>query len=103
MKCFLLTLQYITTLAHDIYMKLCNSGKYYLFFFIAAQCQNPLISVIGEAGVKIRSSGLFPGDTALYQCDDGYTLTGNVVRQCTSTGLWSGYQPGCTRKFIDSI
>ena len=70
------------------------------YFVIAAQCQNPLI--IGEAGIKVRSSGFFPGDTALYQCDDGYTLTGNVVRQCTSAGVWSGYKPGCTRKFIDS-
>ena len=40
------------------------------------------------------------GDTTLFQCNDGYTLSGTTSRACLSSGLWSGEKPSCKRKYI---
>ena len=44
------------------------------------------------------------GDQVIYQCDDGYTMTGPEIRTCVkhhgSTGKWSGFNPSCTGKNI---
>ena len=40
--------------------------------------------------------GNFSGSLILYyQCDEGYTLTGNTNRTCLSDGNWSGEKPKC--------
>ena len=41
------------------------------------------------------------GDTALFQCTNGYTLSGTSSRNCLSNGLWSGEKPSCKRKHIN--
>ena len=33
---------------------------------------------------------------ATYQCDGGYSLSGNVERVCQSDGNWNGQIPQCT-------
>ena len=42
--------------------------------------------------------GNIPGTLANYSCNAGYTLFGNVSRECISTGvqvLWTGEAPTC--------
>ncbi|XP_064476715.1 sushi, von Willebrand factor type A, EGF and pentraxin domain-containing protein 1-like [Ornithodoros turicata] len=39
------------------------------------------------------------GETCHYRCKDGFTLTGNGERECSSTGSWSGAIPAC----VDSV
>ena len=38
------------------------------------------------------------GSVARYSCDEGYTLDGNAVRVCQSSGEWSGTDPTCESK-----
>ena len=39
-------------------------------------------------------SGNQPGDTAVYTCNDGFTLDGEN-RTCGQDGKWSGSEPTC--------
>ena len=50
--------------------------------------------VNGEVSV---SSTIF-NSTATYSCNAGYNMTGNYVRTCLESGLWSGSEPICTGK-----
>ena len=40
-------------------------------------------------------SGNQPGDTAVYSCNDGFTLDGEDTRTCGQDGKWSGSEPTC--------
>ena len=40
-------------------------------------------------------SGNQPGDTAVYSCNDGFTLDGVDMRTCGENGQWSGSEPTC--------
>ena len=48
----------------------------------------------GEVSVSSKTVN----STATYSCNTGYTLTGNDMRTCLETGLWSGSEPMCTGK-----
>ena len=39
-------------------------------------------------------------DTAVYECNRGYVLSGVSVRTCGLNGVWDGDAPTCTRKYI---
>ena len=36
-----------------------------------------------------------PGTFVVYSCDEGYRLVGNLGRQCSSNGMWTGSTPTC--------
>ena len=38
---------------------------------------------------------------ATYSCNTGYTLTGDDMRTCQSSGVWSDSEPTCTGKNND--
>ena len=48
----------------------------------------------GEVSV---SSTTF-SSVATYSCNTGYTLTGDDMRMCLGTGLWSDSEPTCGGK-----
>lgn len=35
------------------------------------------------------------GSTAIFTCDAGFILVGSAVRECLSSGLWSGSETRC--------
>lgn len=41
------------------------------------------------------SDGTDVGDTAIYECDQGYEIDGDDTRSCLITGQWSGDAPEC--------
>ena len=41
-------------------------------------------------------NGTTEGAVATYQCDGGYSLSGNVERVCQGDGNWNGQVPQCT-------
>ncbi|KAJ8415730.1 hypothetical protein AAFF_G00402870 [Aldrovandia affinis] len=45
-------------------------------------------------GRKIGTQNTF-GATAIFTCDQGYVLLGSTVRECLSSGLWSGTETQC--------
>ncbi|XP_061076047.1 LOW QUALITY PROTEIN: CUB and sushi domain-containing protein 3-like [Conger conger] len=45
-------------------------------------------------GRKIGTQNTF-GATAIFTCEQGYVLLGSTVRECLSTGLWSGTETQC--------
>ncbi|XP_073535892.1 CUB and sushi domain-containing protein 3 isoform X7 [Phyllobates terribilis] len=45
-------------------------------------------------GKKIGTQTTF-GSTAIFTCDSGFMLVGSVVRECLSSGLWSGTETRC--------
>ena len=43
----------------------------------------------------VTVSGVTTGDTAVYSCEDGYVLVGDMIRTCMSNSEWSGEAPVC--------
>ena len=48
------------------------------------------------SGGRVSYNGTTEGAVATYQCDCGYSLSGNVERVCQSDGNWNGQVPQCT-------
>ena len=38
------------------------------------------------------------GSVATYTCNTGFVLTGDGMRTCEATGMWSGKEPKCAGK-----
>jgi len=47
----------------------------------------------------------FIDTTATYDCNTGYTLSGNNVRTCQDVGdgTWTGSDPSCNREYITIV
>ncbi|PRD21392.1 UNVERIFIED_CONTAM: Sushi, von Willebrand factor type A, EGF and pentraxin domain-containing protein 1 [Trichonephila clavipes] len=41
--------------------------------------------------------------TAMYVCDENYTLVGSGTRRCAEDGKWNGTEPRCECKFLHII
>ena len=39
--------------------------------------------------------------TAVYTCDTGYVLNGNITRTCQEDAMWSGSEPTCDGTYVD--
>ena len=56
---------------------------------------------------RVSVTGLVLGSVATYMCNPGYTLIGNMTRDCvqlnSSTADWSDKAPVCTRMFAPSL
>lgn len=48
----------------------------------------------------VTLTGTSPGSIATYHCNNGFVLNGDQERQCSETGVWSGYEPLCEGKTI---
>ena len=60
-------------------------------------CQGVLcesISYPPDGEVSYSNSRRYPS-LATYACDAGFALTGEMHRQCTSSGVWDGQEPVC--------
>ena len=44
---------------------------------------------------RVNQTGNKPGDTADYECDDGFKLVGDKYRECLKTGDFDGEEPIC--------
>ena len=49
------------------------------------------------ANGTVTWTGLIPGSTATYTCDEGFELNGVQNRTCQSDGTWSDVPPTCDR------
>ena len=38
------------------------------------------------------------GSQAIHSCNEGFTLVGDTLRECLTSGLWSKDPPTCARK-----
>ena len=56
--------------------------------------QNSTGGVVIPNGVACFDGNVL-GSILTYQCDEGYTLIGNVNQTCLSDGNWSGEIPKC--------
>ena len=43
------------------------------------------------------SDGTTTGSVAVYSCDPGFELAGDMERTCQADGTWNGSQPFCLR------
>jgi len=57
------------------------------------KCGSPGDLIYGN----MEQTGESFGDTATYNCDEGYALVGNQERECTAEGRWTGSVPSCQR------
>lgn len=53
-------------------------------------------------GQKIGTQTTF-GATAIFTCEAGYMLVGSTVRECLSSGLWSGTETRCLGRHLHSF
>ena len=49
-------------------------------------------------GAVSTSSGTNENDTAIYSCETGYNLNGEIIRTCEDDGQWAPDEPTCDRK-----
>ena len=78
-------------------------------FFLALGCQpqylvsnKPLNASLANGSLSIDGGQVQYSQTgavsvAVYQCNPGYTLSGNVYRLCQNDGNWTGSVPHCDR------
>ena len=52
------------------------------------------------ANGEVSLSSIMINSLATYSCNTGYTLTGDDMRTCLETGLWSGSEPICTGRLM---
>lgn len=62
-------------------------------------CPNLRSPVNGEVSL----SGITLGSTATYTCNEGFILSGNRIRSCLTTAIWSGEDPTCIGKSHDIV
>ena len=43
----------------------------------------------------VTVNGRRTGDTAVYSCEAGFELNGDMIRTCMSNSEWSGEAPSC--------
>ena len=65
-----------------------------VYLFVVVSCGDPGIPA---NGTRIGSTFTFDG-TVNYTCDDGFTLIGDIRRNCLPSGNWSGDLPTCQSK-----
>ena len=65
-----------------------------LWLFTVVDCGTP--PALPGHTVEARETTF--GQTATYQCNTGYRLSGSAARTCQSNGLWSGPAAACIRK-----
>lgn len=53
-------------------------------------------AVSGPLNGGVTTSSTDYGGTVEYFCDDGFELSGNAIRTCAASGVWSGSDPQCT-------
>ncbi|XP_065905187.1 sushi, von Willebrand factor type A, EGF and pentraxin domain-containing protein 1-like [Dysidea avara] len=46
---------------------------------------------LGDDGTSIE------GSSCIYICDEGFEISGTIIRECQSNGSWSGDEPTCER------
>ena len=47
---------------------------------------------LGDDGTSIE------GSSCIYICDEGFEISGTIIRECQSNGSWSGDEPTCERR-----
>ena len=83
----------------------------YVLNLIINRC-NPHFSTAKDCGpLKTPSNGSFVGNLTTYpqkvqfMCDEGFNLRGSKIRQCLSTGNWSGNESFCKgkKKYVENV
>ena len=83
----------------------------YVLNLIINRC-NPHFSTAKDCGtLKTPSNGSFVGNLTTYPqkvqfiCDEGFNLRGSKIRQCLSTGNWSGNESFCKgkKKYVENV
>ncbi len=97
---FIVTVYLFQHLYHETTVHI-DIEMYYLFNYdlrnlrtfnlLAINCGDPDYPING-----FRQGTIFIlGSKVTYGCDNGFRLVGSEMRQCLSTGSWSGHQPTC--------
>ena len=76
-----------------------------LFFSIRSyQCVHLLPALCPELtdpeNGQVTWTGLTPGSTATYSCDDGYALDGAQNRTCQDNDTWTSQPPSCIGTYV---
>ena len=69
-----------------------------LFCYLTSPISVALCPILTDpANGMVTWTGLTPGSTATYTCDEGFELNGVQNRTCQSDGAWSDVPPTCDR------
>ena len=82
-------------------MNRCFNGLYPLIQYIDSNLLSLLLGAgcprppsIDNGRIKEPFRNNF-GDKLIYECDNGYYLTGRQHRLCLANGTWDGQEPSC--------
>ena len=84
-----------------MYAYICaSSNLIHVSYFVSVIDCGPLDNPAnGEVSVPSTAFSF----NATYSCNTGYTLTGDDMRMCMESGLWSGSEPICVGKIYNII
>ena len=68
---------------------------------IVVDCGTPGISSYGDIPSMLAYSTTIFNSTAVYSCEIGYNILGDMARTCLASGQWSGSAPECHSKLCD--
>ena len=74
-----------------LYRKFSASRVYSKFVLSNSVC----LGLSTPADGSVTVNGYTTGNTAVYSCNDGFELVGNVSRTCMNISEWSGETPTC--------
>ena len=81
-----------------IYGPPCTNTCFVFIFHFASEID---CGPLGDpANGEVSLSSIMINSVATYSCNTGYTLTGDDMRTCLETGLWSGSEPICTGRLM---
>ena len=52
---------------------------------------------------SVNMTGVTPGSTATYNCNQDYQLKGPATRTCLADGTWSGTEPTCIGESVHTV
>ena len=65
-----------------------------------------IVTDCGESGAPNNGEVMFNettfGSEAVYQCNEGFALSGIATRICDEIGVWSGEEPTCEREIVST-
>lgn len=60
---------------------------------IKSPCAGPPKPNHGRVRAADERPDYFPGEFVVYECDDGYSLSGNEINFCVADGSWNWKEP----------
>ena len=72
-------------------------GRHYVLFWLNSDC--PAATIL-DSPLQVNTNETRYGEEVIFDCSQGYWLSGHIASRCQLGGAWSAEHPRCIRKII---